>query len=132
MFEDAPTALKYLCGHYPMATVTNCDRISYRGYNAKLEVVWDGCDTAQDIGSYKPNSRNFDYLLAHAHSDLRVLTNEILHGVQSLTHDHVPATKAGLPKVWINRRPPGPMKSNSKACRIGSQRTKRKVKFAPG
>ena len=28
----------------------------------------------------------------------------LLHAAQSLYHDHVPAQRAGLPTVWINRR----------------------------
>jgi 2-haloacid dehalogenase len=59
--------------------------------------------TAQDIGSYKPSARNFDALLAEA-GRLGVPEGGLLHVAQSLFHDHVPAKKAGLPTVWINRR----------------------------
>ena len=103
-FSDSPESLNYLRQHYKMATLTNCDRISYMGSNARLEIEWDAIYTAQDVGTYKPSSRNFDYLFEHLRRDLGVLPNEILHVAQSLTHDMVPATAAGLPKVWINRR----------------------------
>ena len=33
-----------------------------------------------------------------------VTTDQILHTAQSLFHDHVPATKFGLAKAWIDRR----------------------------
>ena len=103
-FEDSAESLRYLRQHYLMATVTNCDRISYMGSNARLEIEWDAIYTAQDIGCYKPNLRNFDYMFEQARRDLGVLPHEILHVAQSLTHDMVPATSMGMTKVWINRR----------------------------
>ena len=103
-FDDSAEALAYLRQHYLMATVTNCDRISYMGSNSRLEIEWDAIYTAQDIGFYKPNLRNFEYLFEHARRDLGVLPHEILHVAQSLTHDMVPATAMGMQKVWINRR----------------------------
>jgi 2-haloalkanoic acid dehalogenase type II len=103
-FADAPEALKYLRRHFLMATLTNCDRISYMGSNARLEIEWDAVYTAQDVGSYKPNARNFDFMLERLRQDFGIRPHEILHVAQSLTHDHVPATKAGLTKVWIDRR----------------------------
>lgn len=103
-FADSAESLAYLRRHYRMATLTNCDRISYMGSNARLEIEWDAIYTAQDVGSYKPSARNFDYLFEHARRDLGILPHEILHVAQSLTHDMVPATAAGMTKVWINRR----------------------------
>jgi 2-haloalkanoic acid dehalogenase type II len=103
-FEDSAASLQYLRRHYRMATLTNCDRISYMGSNARLEIEWDAIYTAQDVGFYKPNLRNFDYMFEHARRDLGVLPHEILHVAQSLTHDMVPATSKGMTKVWINRR----------------------------
>ncbi len=103
-FEDSVASLQYLHQNYRMATLTNCDRISYMGSNARLEIEWDAIYTAQDVGSYKPKLRNFDYLLEHARRDMGVLPHEILHVAQSLTHDMLPATRMGMTKVWINRR----------------------------
>ncbi|TNF86441.1 MAG: haloacid dehalogenase type II [Gammaproteobacteria bacterium] len=103
-FDDSPAALNYLRRHYLMATVTNCDRISYMGSNARLEIEWDAIYTAQDIGFYKPNLRNFEYMFEHARRQFGVMPHEILHVAQSLTHDMVPATSMGMTKVWINRR----------------------------
>jgi len=103
-FADSPAALDCLRQHYLMATVTNCDRISYMGSNARLEIEWDAIYTAQDIGCYKPSLRNFEYLFERARRDFGILPQEILHVAQSLTHDMVPATQMGMTKVWINRR----------------------------
>ena len=66
-------------------------------------MTFDSVLTAQDIGSYKPSARNFDALLAEARR-LGVAEGKLLHVAQSLFHDHVPAKKAGLRTVWINRR----------------------------
>jgi 2-haloacid dehalogenase len=103
-FADAPAALKMLSRHFMMATLTNCDRISYMGSNARLEIEWDAIYTAQDIGSYKPAPRNFEYMLRRLRQDFGILPHEVLHVAQSLNHDHVPATTFGLKKVWIDRR----------------------------
>jgi 2-haloalkanoic acid dehalogenase type II len=86
-FEDSAASLNYLRQHYLMATVTNCDRISYMGSNARLEIEWDAIYTAQDIGCYKPNLRNFEFMFENARRNLGVLPHEILHVAQSLTHD---------------------------------------------
>ena len=103
-FDDAAESLKYLRQHYRMATLTNCDRISYMGSNSRLEIEWDAIYTAQDAGHYKPNLRNFEFMFENARRDLGILPGEILHVAQSLTHDMIPASKMGMTKVWINRR----------------------------
>jgi 2-haloalkanoic acid dehalogenase type II len=103
-FPDSPAALQKLRQHYLMATLTNCDRISYMGSNARLEFEWDSIYTAQDAGSYKPALRNFEFLFERVRQDFGILPQEILHVAQSLTHDMVPATKMGMNTVWINRR----------------------------
>ena len=36
--------------------------------------------------------------------ELGIARGELLHVAQSLFHDHVPAWKAGLASVWLNRR----------------------------
>jgi FMN phosphatase YigB (HAD superfamily) len=38
-FADSATTLKYLRQHYLMATVTNCDRISYMGRSARVVIT---------------------------------------------------------------------------------------------
>jgi 2-haloacid dehalogenase len=60
-------------------------------------------ETAQDIGSYKPNQRNFDYLIAKLAAE-GIRKQEILHTAESLFHDHLPANRAGLASAWIHRR----------------------------
>ncbi|EEQ28653.1 hypothetical protein McanMca71_001267 [Microsporum canis] len=67
------------------------------------EPFFDAVYTAQDIGSYKPDLRNFEYLVSHVRSGFGVEASDILHVAQSLHHDHVPAKEMGLNSVWIAR-----------------------------
>lgn len=103
-FTDSPRALNYLKKHFKLITLTNCDRLSYRGSNLRLRVEFDGIYTAQDIGSYKPNPRNFEYMLERIEQDFGFERKDILHTAQSLFHDHAPGNQFGLAGAWIDRR----------------------------
>jgi 2-haloacid dehalogenase len=102
-FSDTATALAYLKRHYKLVILSNVDRESFAGSNARLGVRFDAVCTAEDIGSYKPDPRNFRYLIDTV-SKLGFPAGEILHTAQSLYHDHVPAQAAGLRSAWIDRR----------------------------
>jgi 2-haloalkanoic acid dehalogenase type II len=103
-FPDTVEALLYLKRHYKLVILSNVDRTSFQATNARLEVAFDAIYTAQDIGSYKPSPRNFDYLLRRLHDDFGIHTKQVLHVAQSLFHDHAPAQQAGLASAWIDRR----------------------------
>ena len=102
-FPDTPEALRYLKRHYKLVILSNVDRASFAASNGKLGVEFDLICTAQDIGSYKPDARNFRYLV-EAVGRLRIAPAHILHTAQSLYHDHAPAQAAGLKSAWIDRR----------------------------
>jgi 2-haloalkanoic acid dehalogenase type II len=102
-FPDSPIALQYLKKHYKLAILSNIDRESFSYSNAKLGVEFDHIFTAQDIGSYKPDMENFQYLLVHLEA-AGVKASRILHTAESLYHDHIPAKKLGLSTCWIYRR----------------------------
>jgi 2-haloacid dehalogenase len=106
-FSDSADALTRLAQHYRLIILSNVDRESFAGSNRRLGVEFTSILTAQDIGSYKPASMNFDALLAEA-GRLELGEGRLLHVAQSLFHDHVPAKAAGLPTVWINRRHANP------------------------
>jgi len=59
--------------------------------------------TAEDVGSYKPNLRNFRHLLGELEK-MGLRKEQILHTAQSLHHDVAPAKSLGLKTAWINRR----------------------------
>lgn len=102
-FDDSREALTYLKQHFKLVVLTNTDNLSFSGSNTRLGVHFDGVYTAEDIGSYKPDDRNFDYMIEMlARQGIR--KNEILHTAESMFHDHAPANKHGLANCWIYRR----------------------------
>lgn len=102
-FPDTVDALAYLKRHYKLIILSNVDRQNFTPTNKLLRVEFDAICTAEDIGSYKPDPRNFAYLLK-AIGKLGLSKAELLHTAQSLYHDHVPAERAGIARCWINRR----------------------------
>lgn len=102
-FPDSAEALGYLKQHYKLVILSNVDDASFAHSNEKLGVDFDAVYTAEDIGSYKPDRRNFDYMLARL-ADLGVAKGDILHTAESLFHDHQPANAFGLASCWIYRR----------------------------
>ena len=102
-FADSAEALAYLKQHYRLVILSNVDRASFARSNARLGVTFDAICTAEDIGSYKPDPRNFDYLLRHL-AERGMAKAQILHTAESLHHDHVPAGRIGLATCWIHRR----------------------------
>lgn len=102
-FPDSQGALQYLKKHYKLVILSNVDNESFAASNEKLGVEFDAIYTAEDIGSYKPSDRNFEYMLDKLKT-LGVEKNEILHTAESMFHDHAPANKHGLTSAWIYRR----------------------------
>ena len=101
-FPDSHDALLDLQRQCKLVILSNVDNASFAGSNARLGVTFDAILTAQDIGSYKPDVRNFNVLLENART-MGVGVDQHLHVAQSLFHDHVPAQSVGLKTVWINR-----------------------------
>ena len=60
-FPDFAEALAYLKQHFRLVILSNVDRQSFAGSNRRLGVDFDHIFTAEEIGSYKPDRRNFDY-----------------------------------------------------------------------
>lgn len=102
-FPDSPAALGALAERYELIVLSNVDRASFAASNARLGVDFDAVVTAQDVGSYKPAPGNFAALLERA-ARMGIGEGRLLHVAQSLFHDHVPAKRAGLATVWIDRR----------------------------
>ena len=102
-FRDTVEALRYLKQHFQLVILSNVDRASFQATNRLLGVAFDAIHTAQDIGSYKPDPRNFAYLLDRV-KEQGVEREKLLHVAQSLFHDHVPANAVGLASAWIDRR----------------------------
>jgi putative hydrolase of the HAD superfamily len=102
-FPDSAPALQALQRHYKLAILSNIDRESFAASNDRLQVTFDYVYTAEEIGSYKPDVRNFHHLLARLGEE-GFQRHQILHVAESLFHDHVPANRVGLASTWIHRR----------------------------
>jgi len=102
-FADTAAALHYLKRHYKLVILSNVDNQSFAPSNRRLEVAFDAIYTAEDIGSYKPDMRNFDYMLEGLEG-LGIAKGQILHTAESMFHDHAPANACGLASAWIYRR----------------------------
>jgi len=102
-FEDSREALQYLKRYHKLVIISNVDNESFAWSNMKLEVEFDAILTAEDIGSYKPDPRNFQYMLEKL-ADRGIGKQDILHTAESMFHDHKPANDVGLSSCWIFRR----------------------------
>lgn len=105
-FEDTVKAIQTLGKRFKLIPLSNVDRASF---SQTLEGPLKGCNfdaiyTAQDIGSYKPDLKNFHYLLEHVKSDFGVEKDEFVHVAQSLFHDHRPAKQMEIQSVWVDRK----------------------------
>ncbi|GJH11322.1 haloacid dehalogenase type II [Caballeronia novacaledonica] len=103
VFPDSADALRYLKQHYKLVILSNVDNESFAHSNARLQVEFDAIMTAEDIGSYKPSPRNFEYMLEKL-GERGIRKETILHTAESLFHDHKPANGFGLASCWIYRR----------------------------
>ena len=99
-FPDSHEALVALAKRYRLIVLSNIDDDLFQYSQKLLGVAFDHVFTAQQIGSYKPSRRNFEYLIEH----VGVPKKRLLHVAQSLFHDIAPANELGITTVWINRR----------------------------
>jgi putative hydrolase of the HAD superfamily len=102
-FPDSADALARLAQRYKLIILSNVHRAGFAASNQRLHGDFAAIITAEDVGAYKPAANHFralDTTLPGLGLDRR----DLLHVAQSLFHDHVPAKRAGLPSVWINRR----------------------------
>jgi len=111
-FPDSVEALKRLSKHYKLVVLSNVDNASFKKGNAGgLEgFKFDAVYTAENIGSYKPDLKNFEYMLKHVKEEFGVEKHEVLQTAQSQFHDHHPAKKMGIKSAWIYR--PGAIMGN--------------------
>ncbi|KAK2740627.1 hypothetical protein FQN57_005996 [Myotisia sp. PD_48] len=104
---DTIDALHRLKKHYKLVILSNVDKASFNKTLAGqlAGVDFDAVYVAEEIGTYKPDLRNFEYLVDHVKADLGIEKDKLLHTAYALFHDMVPATKIGLATCWIERLP---------------------------
>ncbi|KAK3166812.1 hypothetical protein OEA41_009937 [Lepraria neglecta] len=109
-FPDTVAALNRLKKHYKLVILSNIDKESFSQVLAGslAGVEFDAVYVAEEIGSYKPDLKNFEYLLEHVKSELGVEKAEVLHTAHGIRADHVPTKQMGMTSAWIARgRRPG-------------------------
>ncbi|KAK3046492.1 hypothetical protein LTR09_012018 [Extremus antarcticus] len=104
-FPDTVTGLQHLKRHCRLVILSNVDNDNMRRtLEGPLSAVnFDGVLTAENLGSYKPDRKNFEALFRFVEKDLQLSLKDHLHVAKSLPVDHVPAKQLGLPSVWIAR-----------------------------
>ncbi|RGP66541.1 haloacid type ii [Fusarium sporotrichioides] len=111
-FPDTVDALRRLGKHYKLVVLSNVDRESFSRSNSgpMQGVPFDLVITAQDVGSYKPNLQNFQYLLREVQDKFEIPKEKVLQTAQSQFHDHQPAKILDIKSCWIER--PGALMGN--------------------
>ena len=107
VFPDTLEALRRLKKHFKLIILSNVDNRSFRETLAGplAGIDFDAVYVAEDIGSYKPDSRNFEYLARRCAEELHVPRERLLHTAYALNHDLAPASKLGLSTCYIERHP---------------------------
>lgn len=105
-FSDTVDALRRLQKYFKLVVLSNVDKHSFAASNSGPlgGVKFDRIITAQEVGSYKPDPRNFEYMLRTVKEEFGIEKDQILQTAQSQFHDHHPAKKVGIKSVWIERR----------------------------
>lgn len=111
-FPDTVGALRRLSKHYKLVVLSNVDRESFSRSNSgpMQGVPFDLVITAQDVGSYKPDLQNFQYLLREVRNKFGIPKEKVLQTAQSQFHDHRPAKIMDIKSCWIER--PGAFMGN--------------------
>ena len=99
VFPDTVEALRVLKERYRLAVISNVDDDLFAGTAEALEVEFDAVVTAEQVGSYKPDMRNFKV----AKERMGVEKERWLHVAESLYHDIGPANRLGIASVWVSR-----------------------------
>ncbi|MBU9682131.1 haloacid dehalogenase type II [Burkholderia gladioli] len=99
-FPEVVEALRALkATGYRLCIVSNTDDDVIAGNVAQLGGTIDRVVTAQQAGAYKPSRRIFE----HAHRELGVTREQVVHICASPHLDHAAARELGFRCVWIDR-----------------------------
>ena len=101
-FADTVDALRILASRYRLAVISNVDDDLFAFSQRRLGIGFDQVVTARQVGSYKPDARNFELALER----LGRPVDAVLHVAQSLFHDIAPAKRLGFATVHVNRISP--------------------------
>jgi 2-haloalkanoic acid dehalogenase type II len=97
-FPDTNPALERLARRFQLGILSNIDDDLLAATRRHFSAGFDLIVTAQQMKSYKPGLAHFEEAMARAGK------RRLLHAAQSYFHDVIPASKLGIPVVWINRK----------------------------
>jgi 2-haloalkanoic acid dehalogenase type II len=97
-FPDTNSALERLASRFKLGILSNIDDELLAATRGHFNVDFNLVVTAQQVKSYKPDTSHFKEALARAGG------KRLLHAAQSYFHDVLPASKLGIPVVWVNRK----------------------------
>ena len=103
-FPDSAEALQYLKRHYKLVILSNVDRASFAASNRRLGVEFDAVCTAQDIGSYKPDPRNFRYVVGGRRRGLATAAATFCTRRRACFTTMPRRRPLGCARAWIDRR----------------------------
>lgn len=99
VFDDSVAALQQLrADGWSLAVLTNCDNDLFALTAAHIGIAIDRVVTAENVRSYKPAPAHF-FRFRETIGD-----SPWVHVACSWFHDIVPAHRAGVPRVWIDRQ----------------------------
>lgn len=101
-YPDVPGALQYLRRFFRVVVLSNADHESVAASRRRLEGRFEAVFTPEDVGSYKPDRRNFEFLIARLER-LGATAGNTLHVAASVPHDLTPAAAVGLGTAWVDR-----------------------------
>lgn len=102
-FPDTVAALERLARHFKLVILSNVDSASLARSLGLLRAPFLLTITAENVGSYKPGLAHFEAAVSQL-AGQGVPKESILHVAQSRHHDVDPASRLGIPTVWVNRR----------------------------
>ena len=104
-FPDTVAALQALSKKYKLIPLSNITHASFEKTKSGplKDVKFDAVYVAEDIGSYKPDKQNFEFLLNGVQREFGVSREKLLHVAHGVRSDQVPAEEMGIAHVWIRR-----------------------------
>ncbi|KAL8731407.1 MAG: hypothetical protein Q9181_004323 [Wetmoreana brouardii] len=104
-FPDTVSAMQKLSKQYKIVTLTNCDHVTFSRVLAGplKDVNLDAVYLAEDIGTYKPDRKNFEHLLRNVEMEFGVQKEEVLMVAHGLESDHMTCKEMGMHSAWIKR-----------------------------
>ncbi|HZD00451.1 MAG TPA: HAD hydrolase-like protein [Actinomycetes bacterium] len=99
-FSEVPATLTALHDDgWRLGVLTNCDDDLFRATLPALGVTLDEIVTAEQVRSYKPRLAHFEEFARRTGA----ASDRWVHVANSWVHDIVPASRLGIPRIWVDR-----------------------------